>query len=261
MVIYKYVHPDRIDVLENGVIRFTQPTALNDPFETYPCFKSLEQSLRRRYQRVVDSFEGRAEFGATLILSLTLPNKVRQSISALQRDISVEICILSLTKKRNNLLMWSHYANSHRGFVLGFDSAHPFFQGKQHKLIMPVKDVKYSPKRRVMPPFEKVAASEELAEIFAYTKSDHWSYEDELRMVAHPSAADSVAKGGDGSKIYLYKFPSDCLKEIILGHLMPQGLRSKISQLVATQFPHAELFEARLNDSEFELDIVPFTNR
>lgn len=31
--LYKYLTTDRIDVLRNGTIRFTQPNALNDPFE------------------------------------------------------------------------------------------------------------------------------------------------------------------------------------------------------------------------------------
>lgn len=37
MQLFKYLHPDRIDVLENKSIRFSQPLAFNDPFE----FKSV----------------------------------------------------------------------------------------------------------------------------------------------------------------------------------------------------------------------------
>ena len=33
MIAYKYVTPERKNVLENGNVRFTQPAALNDPFE------------------------------------------------------------------------------------------------------------------------------------------------------------------------------------------------------------------------------------
>ncbi|EQM49643.1 hypothetical protein D051_4091 [Vibrio parahaemolyticus VPCR-2010] len=29
---------------------------------------------------------------------------------------------LSLSKTNKNILMWSHYAQNHEGFVLGFDS-------------------------------------------------------------------------------------------------------------------------------------------
>lgn len=36
MRLYKYVSADRIDVLLNGVIRFTQAADFNDPFEIGP---------------------------------------------------------------------------------------------------------------------------------------------------------------------------------------------------------------------------------
>lgn len=41
MPIYKYVTEERIDILENAHIRFTQPSEFNDPFEVYPYFKSF----------------------------------------------------------------------------------------------------------------------------------------------------------------------------------------------------------------------------
>lgn len=38
MVFYKYVSAKRIDILQNRLIRFTQPNAMNDPFEGQPHF-------------------------------------------------------------------------------------------------------------------------------------------------------------------------------------------------------------------------------
>lgn len=38
---YKYGTPERLDVLRNALIRYTQPAALNDPFELRPFFDSL----------------------------------------------------------------------------------------------------------------------------------------------------------------------------------------------------------------------------
>lgn len=259
MLVYKYVQAARIDILENGVIRFTQPAALNDPFETYPCFKLVEESIKRRARNYVNSLESRAEFGATVVASLLIPKKARESSTALQREISTELALLSLTTKRNNLLMWS-YADSHRGFVLGFDSEHPFFQGGKSDLVMPLRKVSYSARRRVIPPFEEIPSTKDLAEIVAYTKSEHWSYEEELRMLAHVSVADKVLKGTDGFDIYLYELPGESLREIIMGYLMPKPLKKNISQIAGRKYPHAQLFEARLNDSEFDLDIVPYNS-
>lgn len=44
MKAYKYLSPDRIDVLENQTIRFSQPQYLNDGFEALPYVSALESS-------------------------------------------------------------------------------------------------------------------------------------------------------------------------------------------------------------------------
>lgn len=41
MYLYKYLNPDRVDVLKQRRIRFTQPSALNDPFEFKPLFARI----------------------------------------------------------------------------------------------------------------------------------------------------------------------------------------------------------------------------
>jgi hypothetical protein len=40
MMLYKYLQPARLDVLEQKRIRFTQPADFNDPFEFRPCIQS-----------------------------------------------------------------------------------------------------------------------------------------------------------------------------------------------------------------------------
>jgi hypothetical protein len=52
-VVYKYVTPERVDILRNSSIRFTQPIALNDPFEFLRGWVHLgSKCLRRHSQRV-----------------------------------------------------------------------------------------------------------------------------------------------------------------------------------------------------------------
>jgi hypothetical protein len=41
LMLFKYLRPERIDVLDRLELRFTQPGALNDPFELRPRFDSL----------------------------------------------------------------------------------------------------------------------------------------------------------------------------------------------------------------------------
>ena len=54
-MLYKYLSPDRIDVLENCHIRFTQSAAFNDPFEIKPHIHSIapEDELRRQLREML----------------------------------------------------------------------------------------------------------------------------------------------------------------------------------------------------------------
>jgi hypothetical protein len=43
MIVYKYGTAERIDVLRNRRLRFTQADALNDPFEINPCLSEFNK--------------------------------------------------------------------------------------------------------------------------------------------------------------------------------------------------------------------------
>jgi hypothetical protein len=64
--------------------------------------------------------------------------------------------MLSLTKQRNNLLMWSHYSASHQGFVIGFDAAHPFFNTQKPRIMTDLSEVTYSDRRVIVPKLEEL---------------------------------------------------------------------------------------------------------
>ena len=46
MILYKYFPPERISFLDNRLIRFTQPSHFNDPFEFLPVEEYRETGLR-----------------------------------------------------------------------------------------------------------------------------------------------------------------------------------------------------------------------
>jgi hypothetical protein len=128
MIVYKYLDPARIDVLEQGRIRFTQPGALNDPFETLPCFTQYKQALLKSLHVGAQKKFGAEAAQATLTERQAL---IDRALLDIPKSMSRHFVLLSLSKVRNNLLMWSHYTDSHRGFVIGFDSNNPFFSPGQ----------------------------------------------------------------------------------------------------------------------------------
>jgi Protein of unknown function (DUF2971) len=102
--------------------------------------------------------------------------------------------------------MWSHYADSHRGFVIGFDSDNPFFHREKPRTMTPLDEVRYSNKRPVMPPFDEITP-ENTHELVFLTKSEHWAYEEELRMFAQPRAANAIEKDNRDFDLYLFDLP------------------------------------------------------
>src|SRR6266404_2239082 len=141
MLIHKYVTGNRIDILERGLIRFTQSSALNDPFETEPNLCDLEAYLRRLGLRTIEEQRDRGTFMQLAVAEFMLEPTIRKKLAKFRQDNSSNFAFLSLTRKENNLLMWSHYSDSHRGFLLGFESDDPFFQTTIYREVRALTEV------------------------------------------------------------------------------------------------------------------------
>ena len=128
-VVYKYLSPERIDVLESGLLRFTPPVAFNDPFETSAFVTGFLRPERRR--ELVARLSIRSSTWGSEIADLTA-TAVDQLLAKASQEAQGEsfgkaFGILSLSERRDSLLMWAHYARSHTGLAVGFDASNPFF--------------------------------------------------------------------------------------------------------------------------------------
>lgn len=277
-VLYKYMAPDRIDVLESGLIRFTQPDALNDPFELKPVFQSIfpEEGAERFITPSVEDLElAIRRLWATLPadktsqvsaddavawvkrnpeeLSYLLGKKVAIAVSALRtmgpraredmaKLMAKELGVLSLSEVNDCPLMWAHYADSHRGFVIEFDAQHRFFDRRRSEgdELYHLREVRYiSPKDR-----PKSLSEMSGADLFS-VKSESWKYEREWRFVSLLKDANSV-RFIDGDEIHLFDFPRESVVRVILGSRASQQMAAKVKGLVHQWYPAAKVGKARL---------------
>jgi|SRR5437588_3544889 len=168
MFAYKYLHQERInDVLKLSLIRFTQPAALNDPFEVRPNLTEIRRFFDTLHRAAPDVDPTNEDLRGT-------QDFISDTFGNWNEDNASKLLFLSLSKNRNNLLMWSHYCDSHRGFVIGFDTSHPFFSNALAGAKSPLREVIYSRYRPVMPAPNQDAVSyfRDCTQIF--TKSHHW---------------------------------------------------------------------------------------
>ena len=222
MVFYKYVSEKRIDILQKRLIRFTQPNAMNDPFEARPYFyPDISSDRREKYYRLHNTAG-----------------------------------ILSLSETPDNMLMWAHYAEGHTGFVLVLDRSHDFFKGDRalHGFAKPVP-VEYKheiPRLRIEETFENPVMSK----IF-FVKSLDWKYEKEWRYLKYCANADKRFKDSNNLDVNLFKLPPKCVIGVILGCYRSKGLEDKILilQREDPEFSHLEIRQARADEKQYRLEI------
>ena len=236
MPLYKYLHPDRTDVLRNQCIRFSSPAALNDPFELKPHFAALATpeyaaaELRRALPRVLaeELAQLPAELRALLptealqaLLEAQLPSIQKNLAGAsaqmmpllqekMARKLEELLGVLCLSESPNSLLMWAHYADSHRGFVVEFDETSPFFDRRvnENDELRHLSKVTYSSRRPSLTLSEVEDGSAFLM------KGVEWEYEVEWRMIA-PLADASHVVGTGPEAVHLFSFPAEAVASVI----------------------------------------------
>lgn len=230
-LLYKYVSPERIDVLREKRIRFTQPCFLNDPFEFRPGMP-----------------EAPAHF----------EEKIAKKRETVCEGESQNAGILSLTEKRDSIPMWAHYADAHRGFAIGFDTGSSFFKpaianGK-------VRRVRYECGRpsltRGLPPDRPWEGPDSIF----WTKSPEWSYELEWRWIECSAPLDyaEVLTTAGGQILYLRPLPPGTVCEVVLGYRVDPKTAEEILALKSTaEYEHLHLSKVVLSKTHYSLEVTP----
>lgn len=208
-MLYKYLPPERIDVIKNCKIRFTQLLSLNDPFEHCLLIGKHEYALS-------------------------------------EKESSDEAKFVSLSRNNSNLLMWSHYADSHKGFCIGFTKNDNYFK---HAL-----SVRYRRFRSSLNGVDLNADSAvNITKQIALEKAIDWAYEEEERLFIDDVKLEASKCGTDmwGRDILLNSFPHQSIYAIYLGLRASYELELAIVQAVLQQNLNIPIFKAERSTSEF----------
>lgn len=250
MKLYKYCTFDRLDVMRNGVIRFTQPHLFNDPFELATTMGSVFGSVQR--DGLSDQQKPRTELAQ--ILSLMADTLLTVAAKGVRSHFAERIGVLSLTEKPDNLLMWAHYGAEHRGFVIEFESTHAFFDRKESNNARYGRlcKVEYAEER------PSVAMTDYNAFDGLLRKSREWEYEQEWRMFLPLESSDRQIEVG-GNTVHLFAVPAECVRSVILGARSTPEDRWAMAELLVTEprYQHVTLFEATLDEKCFGLRVEP----
>jgi hypothetical protein len=207
--LYKYVTMAGLRRILDGSVRFTQPSAFNDPFELLPEVIMPTDEPEQRVSISFDILANRRVLSKDEVEAI--PDGCGSS-DAMSRDIVQQlnrlIGILSLSRARNSLLMWSHYADQYAGAVVEFDGSHEFFSGQIEVEYRPTR-----PRRHLNSYLAGVPIP--VAELC--TKSDQWAYEREVRVIRPLSECLESAKDRKGFPVFIRPIPVEAIMSVILG--------------------------------------------
>jgi len=197
-ILYKYLPPERIDVLESQELRFSPPSKFNDTFDSHFLVPRLTKAMMNR-----------ATFRSKL-------------------------GILCLTERPNDHLMWVHYAGEHKGFVIGFDAADPFFTSDGRAL----QKVVYQKKPIVMP---------EIDINVAFNKSDVWEHEREWRCVRQFEQTEARN----------VRFDPILVKQVIFGAKMEPWQVARIVLFMFAHNPEVQYFASTASSKDGTFQNIP----
>jgi hypothetical protein len=225
------------DVFLRHKLYFSSRTSFNDPFDCIvPSLLGTQGTLLKRFveERISKLF---AHASAAEQIRMMSKGLSADFLEGLRKDLQTDVDgagILCLSKVRDDILMWSHYADKHNGLCLEFDgSANCLFFGEAQ----PVQYSEYTPL-----PLDDDSGKQ--IERIVLTKATHWSYEQEYRIV-RPNQAGT-----------LMEFPAALLTGVIFGYGMPDELRQKIRSWAAAGNSRVAFFEALPKVGQFGLDVV-----
>jgi hypothetical protein len=158
--------------------------------------------------------------------------------------------IFCASRTPSNLLMWSHYAEQHRGAVLGFQA-----DSERDSMLAKIEPVMYSdeppflldaPNLMSSPTLESSSKSNRRVYL---TKSKEWSYEEELRLVI---PAD--VQPGQPSSFNRY-YPHE-LVELYLGCRMSEETRPEAMRRAKDLNPDVRIFSVSLARRRYALEFT-----
>ena len=141
--------------------------------------------------------------------------------------------IFCMSENSDDILMWSHYADNHRGFCLEFSDTGLFKMAKKVIYTDSIPDMNYFQKTR-----------DEMTEGVLLTKAASWSYEQEWRILQR-----NITPG-----VHNFGKP-DFLTGVIFGLWMPDEDKQKIREWAEQGNHEVKFYQVQKREGAFGFDV------
>ena len=283
---YKYMSASTaLSVLENSSLRWREPSQFNDPFDhqvkyIFPHTQDeLATALAKEIEELVYDREPIFKEKTSVSLMVTmlregieripkeellqaLDEGARESakglqeyqdnINALIHNVMNNSRVLCVTEHNDNVVMWSHYADEHRGVCIRLQCI-----DELDNTLLLAKPIQYVDDFPVFPETQehvKHLTGEEPLSIskliydIPYYKHKHWRYEDEWRVhIPHeePSNINGYNDWSENIRIF---------GALYLGCRIEPNDTTALLKVVESKYPHMQVFQAKPSTKGFILE-------
>jgi hypothetical protein len=231
------------EVFRERKIYLSSPLQLNDPFECRPqiiWYRRTQDLIKYFSTHVAERFPG-AYRKIRREEERKAAHRFRSNQNGFIKDAYNDFMeatgLYCLSQINDDLLMWSHYSDGHRGIVLEYGTT------KEDTLFWEAFDVHYSEEYPVVN-IMKIGEPEEYRNLLL-TKFIQWEYEKEWRIIRAPN------EGAPGK----YRFAPELLTGVIMGASITLENREKLLSWVRDYPREIDLYQANINKTKYQLDI------
>lgn len=235
--------------LKESTIFFNSPLKFNDIRDCNPkmLHLSTEYLISKATDLIKEQYPGKALMAIDKLLKssnfqkMVLP-KTRETAT---KQIINQVLVSCFTQNYDNELMWAHYANSHEGICIEYDS-HKFLSYINSLSIKPVV-LKVHYKESLKPVLMDGKDIRGALMEWLLNKSISYAYEKEIRFLF-------LNKKGVGNPVPI---PKNVIKSIYLGNKIREIDRNDIVSYIKSEKLDINVYKMGLND---DLTLVADTN-
>ncbi|MEO9474582.1 MAG: DUF2971 domain-containing protein [Cyclobacteriaceae bacterium] len=225
-------------VLPEFKLRFSHPNNFNDPFDCNEWLLNHETTNKEFQVGMKESkiyTQSNRSFKRKIKRDYYKGDSTRRILNS-EKKVYRMACFSKLS---DEVLMWSHYADRHKGVCVGFDFPHLY---EDKFILVPVI---YEDK---IEPFSGLANNLEVILHWLTTKSKRWEYEEEIRAIMRTKLISDQYD-------YVQVDPS-CIREIVFGCNVPdQVIRKSLKKFknAGLKLKDLRIARMRINPKTFLL--------
>lgn len=271
MIVYKYRPVDKytLELLINNELYFSFPEDFNDPFDSnIPIdFSNISNEDFKLWIERVGNESDNSFLRKIDIEKIPSEHweKIKLKFNEVNESKFLYCCFSTINEYNinNNVLLWSHYANCHKGISLGFESNNlegmdglefdeqVFFAQENPRYPNHGELCEMSYTKELIP-FNYITDSNEKYSNIIFSKGMQWDYENEYRIMVR--VIDFSEKNGLKKNI---KFSKKILKEVIFGLKCSIEDKKTIRSIIKDKGYDVKFFKCERKKNEYGLDIIP----